>query len=257
VISDRVSIPVDGASMPAFMARPELGSGPHSAVIILPEVYGITPEMERVAALVASAGGVGLAINFYHREHPEFNQPYIESGAQAGLQAARKVTRATLRADVKAAMEWLDQQEFVKRGRIATWGFCIGGGAAFVTATLPSLRGAVCYYGSQIAKPFPSGEPEGLVDAAQIACPLLLVFGDEDPSIPPEQIDRIGRALDDAGKDFTIQVYPHVGHAFFRQGSKAAIAQAEADSDEAVALAVADAWDLTYAFFRQVFKVMR
>jgi carboxymethylenebutenolidase len=253
MISQTVTIPVEGQSMPAYLARPEPGSGAHSAVIVLPEVFGLNVEMQRVADMVAGAGGVALAINVFHRVDPNFNAPYDDDGAAKGMDAAKKLSRATLRADVAAAIAWLDQQEFVKTGEVATWGFCLGGAAAFVTASVPAVRGAVCFYGGQIARPFPSGEPEGLDDASAVACPLLLVFGGDDAGIPPQAIERIRASLAAAGKDFQIQVYPGVGHGFFRHGTPEAIAQHRDSSDEALAQAVADAWHLTLAFFKRIF----
>lgn len=256
MIHQDVAIPVGGSSMPAYLARPEEGSGPHPAVIIIPEIFGVTAEMRAIADHVAGAGGVALAINFYHRVDPDFAPGYGDAGVEAGVAAAKTVTRASLHADVAAAMAWLDEQDFVRTGYVATWGFCIGGAVAFVTADLPGLRGAVCFYGGQITRPFMSGEPEGLADVAKIEAPLLLVYGGEDSGIPPEAVERTRAALEGAGKDFAIQVYPKVGHAFFRHGTQKAVAEKSDQSDEAVAQATADAWHLTLAFFKRVFNTV-
>jgi carboxymethylenebutenolidase len=254
MIHQDVAIPVEGASMPAYLARPEEGSGAHSAVIIIPEIFGIAPEIRAIADHVAGAGGVALAINFYHRVDPNFAPGYGDEGVQAGVAAAKTVTRASLAADVAGAIAWLNQQPFVKAGNVATWGFCIGGSVAFVTADLPGLRGAVCFYGGQIARPFMSGEPEGLSDVHKVAVPLLLVYGGEDTGIPVDAIERTRATLEGAGKEFAIQVYPKVGHAFFRHGTGRSLAQKSDLSDEAVAEATADAWHLTLAFLRKIFN---
>ena len=242
--------------MPAYLARPEDGSGPHSAVIIIPEIFGVTPEMRAIADHVAGAGGVALAINFYHRVDPDFAPKYGEAGMQAGVAAAKTVTRASIHADVAAAVAWLNRQSFVRPGYIATWGFCIGGSLAFVTADLPDVRGAVCFYGSQITRPFMSGEPEGLDDVDKICAALLLVYGGDDTGNPPDAIERVRTTLEVAGKDFAIQVYPKVGHAFFRHGTQQALAEKSDQSDEAVAQATADAWHLTLAFFKRIFHTV-
>ncbi|MDQ2991737.1 MAG: dienelactone hydrolase family protein [Candidatus Eremiobacteraeota bacterium] len=253
MIHQDVAIPVEGTSMSAYLARPEEGSGTHAAVIIIPEIYGITPEMRAIADHMAGAGGVALAINFYHRVDPNFSPGYGEAGMHAGVAAAKTVTRASLHADVAAAIAWLNAQEFVRAGYVATWGFCIGGAVAFVTADLPGLRGAVCFYGGQITRPFMSGEPEGLSDVDKVGVPLLLVYGGEDTGIPADAITRTAAALESAGKAFQIQTYPKVGHAFFRHGTQHALAEKSDQSDEAVAEASADAWHLTLAFFKKIF----
>jgi carboxymethylenebutenolidase len=215
-----ISIDVDGSAMPSYVSRPD-GEGAKPAVIVLQEIFGVNAEVKRIADLFASAGYVALAINYYHRTHPKLNEPYTQEGLQNGFAAAGPVTRAGLRADVAAAIAWLEGQSFVEHGKIATVGFCFGGTAAFVTATLPGLRAAIPFYGGMIASPLPSGEPEGLADTPDIKIPLLLFFGGKDDFIPAEAVEKIDRTLAAAGTRYEIVTYPNVGHAFFRESSSA------------------------------------
>ncbi len=214
------TIEVDGSAMPCYLARPD-GEGPKAAVIVLQEIFGVNAEVKRIADLFASAGYAALAINYYHRTHPNLNEPYTQEGLQNGFAAAGQVSRATLRADVSAAIAWLDAQPFVAAGKIATVGFCFGGSVAFVTATLPGLKAAIPFYGGSIAAGFPNGEPEGLADAKDVRVPLLLFFGGKDDYIPNEAVARIDEALSAAGKPHEVITYPNVGHAFFRESSSA------------------------------------
>jgi len=247
MISQAVNISVDGSQMDSYLARPPEGSGPHPAVIVLQEVFGVNAEMRRVTDLLAGAGYAGLAINYYHRTHPNLNVAYDDSGMRAGVQAAKTVTRATLYADLGAAIEWLKAQEFVRDGKIATWGFCMGGSVAFLSATLPDVRGAICFYGGGIARPFHSGEPGALKEVDRIRAPLLLCFGAEDAGIPPEAIERIRQELDAHGKEYMLEVYAGVGHAFFRAVKPTHY------SDEAIANAVADSWNVVQKFLEDWF----
>lgn len=246
VNSTQLQIDVDGSPMPAYLARPDAASGPHSAVIILQEIFGVNREVKRIADLVASAGYVALAPNYYHRTHPELNEPYTDEGLQRGFAAAGNVSRESLRKDVAACIQWLNQQTFVKPGKVATWGFCFGGAVAFVTAVLPGLKGAVCFYGGSIAKPMPDGGAEGLADAKDINVPLLLVYGGSDQWITVEDIERTREALESAGKEFQIQIYPDESHAFFRGSSDQLGTSSHSQ-------AVADAWDLVRAFLKKIF----
>ncbi|HET9096622.1 MAG TPA: dienelactone hydrolase family protein, partial [Candidatus Baltobacteraceae bacterium] len=112
MISQDVIIPVDGSNMPAYFARPQEGSGPHPAVIVLHEVFGFTPETKRVTELLASIGYVGLAINYFHRSSPQMAQPYTEEGVKAAFEIAKTVTAQSVNADVRAAIGWLNSQPF-------------------------------------------------------------------------------------------------------------------------------------------------
>ncbi len=231
-----LTIAVDGNPMPSYLARPD-GEEPRGAVIVLQEIFGVNREVRRIAELFADAGYVALAINYYHRTHPTLNEPYTAEGLQAGFAAAGQVSRATLRADVAAAIAYLEAQPFVKHGKIATCGFCFGGSTAFVTATLPGLAAAIPFYGGSIAGGFPNGEPEGLADVSAIAVPMLLFFGGKDEYIPADAVRRIDDALAAAGKPHEVVSYPGVGHAFFRESS-AALNDHE----------VGDAWTRVQAF---------
>jgi carboxymethylenebutenolidase len=233
------SIDVGGSPMPAYLARPD-GAEARPAVIVLQEIFGVNAEVKRIADLLAQAGYAALAINYYHRTHPNLNEPYTEEGLKAGFAAAGQVSRATLLADVSAAAAWLNAQSFVQHGHIATWGFCFGGSVAFVTAVLPEIKAAIPFYGGSIAGGFPNGEPEGLADAAQITAPLLLAFGGKDEWIPAEAVAKIDAALTEAGKTHEVVVYPDKGHAFFRESD-----QALDDAD------VADAWSRVKTFLKQ------
>ncbi len=254
MISQAVNISVDGSEMDSYLARPPSGSGPHPAVIVLQEVFGVNAEMRRVTDMLAAAGYVGLAINYYHRTHPNLDLAYEESSMATAMEARKSVTRASLYADLNAAIEWLKQQDFVRDGKIAAWGFCMGGAVAFLSATLADIHGAICFYGGSIAKPFGSGEPGALEEIDKISAPLLLCFGAEDHGIPREDIDRIREALDARGVAYRLEVYPGVGHAFFRQGTPRAVAGQDQFSDEAIANAVADSWNLVQAFLTDCFE---
>jgi carboxymethylenebutenolidase len=225
--------------MPCYLVLPD-EDGARPAVIVLQEIFGVNTEVRRIADLLASSGYVALAINYYHRTDPDLNEPYTPAGLQKGFAAAGKVTRATMRADLLAAIDYLNTQDYVKSGHLGTWGFCFGGTVAFESATLPGLSAAICFYGGHIAAPLPSGEPEVLADVSELRCPLLLVFGGQDDFITPAMVGRIETALTDAHKGFEIKVYPEQGHAFFRNSSTVL------DSNQDVA----DAWNVVQAFLK-------
>lgn len=231
-------ITVDGGKMPAYLARPA-GESPQPAVIVLQEIFGVNAEVKRITDLLAENGYVGLAINYYWRTHPTLNEPYTDEGLKNGFAAAGNISKQTLRTDVQAAIDWLNAQPFVEKGKIATWGFCMGGAAAYATATLAGLKAAVSFYGGSIAAPFPKDAP-AIDDTPDIKVPLFLAFGGKDDYIPKEARDKIEAALKNNGKDYELHVYPEVGHAFFRQSS------AEMNKSE-----VADAWSKVKGFLKK------
>jgi len=90
-------------------------------------------------------------------------------------------------------------------GRAGALGFCLGGTLAWLLAVNGDPDTAVCYYGSLIA-----GALEG---ADAIDCPVLLIFGDEDPYIPHEDIDAVA-AMAAEHEAMECYVQEGAGHAF-------------------------------------------
>jgi carboxymethylenebutenolidase len=234
-----VTIDVGGSPMPSYLSRPD-GEDPKPAVIVLQEIFGVNTEVKRIADLVADAGYVAIAINYYHRTHPNLNEPYTQEGLQAGFAAAGQVSIESLRADVAATVAWLNEQPFVAKGKIATMGFCFGGTTAYVTATVPGLKAAIPFYGGHIHQGLPNGDPEGLTVTKDIKIPLLLFFAGKDDYIPAEAVAKIEAALTEAGIKHEIVTYPNVGHGFFRE-SASALNQTE----------VKDAWDRVRGFLHE------
>ncbi len=231
-----VNIPVDGTPMPCYLARPE-GAGPYPAVIVLQEIFGVNTEMKRITDLVASAGYVGLAINYYYRTHPNLDVPYNDEGRKTGFAAAGALRKDHFMRDLAASYDWLNAQDYVRFNHIATWGFCMGGSLAFFSATMRGLAGAVSFYGGQIARGFPGGEGGSLQDADEVRAPLLLVYGGQDQHIPAADVEKIESVLSAKHKRFEIKTYEAMDHGFFRQSS------AQLGSPD-----VADAWARVQAF---------
>lgn len=240
--SQELTIDVDGTAMQCYLAAPE-DRGPRPAVIVLEGIYGFDSELRRITDLVASAGYAGLAINYFYRTNPNYREEFTPEGRARGTALLKNVSKENLRRDVAAARDWLNEQEFVDFGKIATWGFGFGGTAAFITATLPGIRGAVVFYGQSIDNTLPSGEAAPIADVKALRAPLLLVFGGADELISTTEVEVITDRLKDEGKRFDVQIYPNVGHSFFRENTGSVQLRE-----------IADAWDRVQAFLRRRFS---
>ena len=53
-----------------------------------------------------------------------------------------------------------------------------------------------------------------LPDVATIKTPLLILHGEEDPQVPPQESAELVAALKEAGKSFSYHTYPNEGHGF-------------------------------------------
>jgi carboxymethylenebutenolidase len=105
---------------------------------------------------------------------------------------------------------------------------------AFLSATLGlELAGAIGFYGPP-AGPGRAGSPAPADVAAQIASPILGLFGGADRGIPPAAIEAFDAALGRAGVERRLITYPNAPHSFFDR--KAAAFKQESEQSWAEAL---------------------
>ena len=213
--------------IPAYLSRTKraVASG---SVLVIHEVFGLNDHIKSIADRFANEGYLALAPNFFVRasEPP----PKDASDIAALRKAASSIPTEVAIKDMQAGLDFLKTFSSV-RPRLASIGFCMGGGYSYQLAThTKDLACAVIFYGRT---------PLELVP--QVSCPLLGIFGELDQGIPPEKVKEFEAALKKAGKEAEIKIYPEAGHGFFNDTRPAAY-RAEA---------AADAWQRTLKFFRE------
>jgi carboxymethylenebutenolidase len=105
-------------------------------------------------------------------------------------------------------------------GKAGVFGTCSGGRHAFLAACLVDGFSAIvdCWGGRVVMSPeeLTPNQPVSPLDyTSQLACPLLGIFGEEDQSPSPQQVDRLEAELKKQGKQYEFHRYPGAGHGFF------------------------------------------
>ena len=194
-VSTDVSYPcADAFSMPAYLARPQ-AAGRYPGMILIFEATGLHREMKRLADDVAKAGYVVIAPNLFARGNAFLCLVRLLKELSAGK--GRGVE------DLLAARSWLAEQPFVEPDRIATMGFCMGGGYALLLAKTGLFKAAADFY----------GEPPKSLDGA---CPVVASYGDRDKVMMPH-VPALEAELARAGIPSDVKVYPGVGHSFMNE----------------------------------------
>ena len=226
-----VSIPVsDGTSLPACLARPAADPAP-TGVIVAHELFGVNPDIRRVADDLAGQGYLTIAPEFYHRDAPPGR--WLErddAGRQEGFGYLHRLGREQALADVAAAIGWLRSQPGIER--VALVGFSAGGHLSYLAACrLPVSRTAVLYGGWLPGTDIPMSQPTPTLDLTPgIAGRILYLVGEDDALIDAGQREQIRAALASAGVKHELVSYPGVGHAFFWPGTPPFDATARADA---------------------------
>ncbi len=212
-----VDIPVDGSAMSTFVAAPTQ-EGRYPGILFYSDIFQLTGPMIRATTRLAGYGFVVAAPEIYHRIEPAGTViPFDDEGRTRGLAGAGKTAVADFDADCRSVLDYLDQHPAVEKGKLGAGGFCIGGHLAFRAALQRDVLATVCFYGTGIhnGKLGKDEDAGSLERASEIRGEVLLVFGIRDPHVPEDGRAKIKAALNQAGANYSITLYP-AEHAFMR-----------------------------------------
>lgn len=202
-----------GDEIPAYFARP-LGPGPFASVVVLHHAPGFDAATKEITRTFAVHGYSALCPNLHFRELPDGDL----GEAAAAVRAAGGVPDVRLVGDVDGAARSLRALTNAN-GKVAVVGYCSGGRQAYLAACRLPLDAAVdCYGGRVIAAPdeLSDLQPVAPIDlTADLSCPLLGLFGEQDRNPAPEHVDQIEAELTRHGKVHEFHRYADAGHAFF------------------------------------------
>jgi carboxymethylenebutenolidase len=174
------------------------GAGPHPALIVIHEWWGLNDWIKQEAAGYAAKGYVTLAVDLYHGQVA--TTPDLAHELSRGLPQDQGVR------DLTSALAFLAQRKDVERNRIGAVGWCMGGGFALNLAiAAPSLRAVAINYGSLAT------DKDSL---ARIHAAVLGNFGGQDHGIPPSAVNAFAASMQSLGKPVDTKIYPDAGHAF-------------------------------------------
>jgi carboxymethylenebutenolidase len=197
--------------------------------IVLPEVFGVNAWVRSVADRLAAQGCPALAVPLFARTAPDLELAYEKADLAEGRRHKDATTSDQILADVAAAVSWCRAR--CPQAAIQVVGFCFGGHAAFLAATLPGVEHAFDFYGAGVSRMRPGGGEPSLALLPEIKARLTCVFGTADPLIPPEDREAIGVALskvDPAGQRLRFVEYADADHGFMCEARSAFNPQASA-----------------------------
>ncbi|HZT64681.1 MAG TPA: dienelactone hydrolase family protein [Acidimicrobiales bacterium] len=214
VLAETVNIHGDGGDViEAYAARP-LDPGPRGGVVVIHHMPGYDASTKEITRTFAVNGYNAICPNLYSREAPGA----APDDAAAAVRAAGGVPDDRLVGDVAGAAAWL-RALTTANGKIATIGYCSGGRQSFLAACRLDLDAAVDCYGAFVMDAPPEGAPVKMTpvvgQAANLSCPVLGLFGEDDAYPSPDEVKRLDEELTRLGKDHEFHSYPGAGHAFF------------------------------------------
>jgi carboxymethylenebutenolidase len=202
----------DQKPIPVYEAYPA-AEGDFPVVVVISEVFGLHEYVKDVTRRFAKEGYYAVAPELFSRE----GNLAAETDIQKVLNIVFNVPVERLLGDLRAAADYARKQPAARGDRVGVTGFCWGGGIALILpAFYKDTSAAVAWYGP--IKRAQKGEQRPLSPldvAAQVPCPVLLLYGGADQGIPVADVDAEEAALKAAGRTVEKHVYPDAGHAFF------------------------------------------
>src|SRR5580700_12253339 len=116
------------------------GKGPFPGIVVIHEWWGLNDWVKEQASKLSDLGYVALAVDLYRGK--------VATTPDEAHEIMRGVPDDRAARDLHAAFEFLKSQPNVKKDRIASIGWCMGGGYSLnVALQEPTLAAAVINYG--------------------------------------------------------------------------------------------------------------
>jgi carboxymethylenebutenolidase len=163
----------------------------------------------------------------------------VEEGASIwyGVVLRGDIAPIVVHRNAKVQDNVVGHEPSLRADRIGVTGFCMGGRISFLTACLsPAVKAAAPFYGGGIGA-------AALDNTDKLQAPMLLFFGEVDPFIPIDEVERTKARLAQLKKTAETVLYPGAPHGFFCN-----------DRDSYRPDAAKDAWRRPLAFFAQHLK---
>lgn len=222
--TEMVQFPSGKETISGFLALPDT-PGPHPAVIVIHEWWGLNDWVKQQTEKLAEQGYVALAVDLYRGKVAA--DPDEAHELMRGLPQDRAIR------DLQSGFVYLAMRKDVLPNRIGSVGWCMGGGLSLQLAIhTPRLAACVVNYGSLPTDPN---------DIQQIIAPVLGNFGAEDRGITPADVAAFEKTMKGLNRRIDVKIYDGAGHGF-ENPNNAAGYRAEA---------AADAWARTLAFLKK------
>ena len=233
LVAGEVKIPAGDADIPGYRAQPVRG-GPFPTLVVIHEIFGVHEHIKDICRRWAKLGYYAIAPELFARQG--------DAAAEKDMAAlmkdiVRKKPDAQSMSDLDATIAFAKASGSADVSRTAVTGFCWGGRQAWLYAErTPSLKAGVAWYGP-LGYPKSDLQPANPPDhVADLAVPVLGLYGGQDKGIPKDQIAAFEAQLAAGGSGSKIIVYADAGHAFFADYRPSYVkADAEASWKEATA----------------------
>lgn len=189
-------------NLKGFLACDDQSDQKRPGILVIPEAFGLGEHARERARRLAALGFVALAAD------PYGNGLEVDNLEEAVKQmTAIRETPEKFRQRVRVALDTLSALPQVDSDRLATVGFCMGGMLSLELARDGApLRGIVSFHGAL--------ETDKPAQAGQVKAKVLVCHGNDDPIVPPAQVQAFQEEMTKAGANWQVISYGNTVHSF-------------------------------------------
>jgi carboxymethylenebutenolidase len=206
---------VSGQPYPSPEVAVPAGPGPHPAVALGAEAFGINDFIRGVQDRLLALGYATAVPDYYHGQGPSNPEAYDDFTEVVEHIERLDFTRGAR--DLAEAVDTLRDRSDVDPGRVCVWGYCTGATLAWLAAcNRGDIAAAVLFFPSQpVFSELGPSTPVNPIDLIwQLTCPTLFIYGDQDMVMPPELLQDLEGRINRWGVDAEVRRYAGAGHAF-------------------------------------------
>lgn len=203
----------NGDEINAFFARP-LGDGPFPAMVLAHHMPGWDQWYREATLRFALRGYITITPNLYFRAgHGTPEDVAAKVRADGGVSDDSAV------GDLEGAMKYIRALP-ASNGKVGIFGTCSGGRHSYLAACrVKGFDAVVDCWGGRVVMPPETLNPKTPVAPLDLTrdlpCPILGLFGNDDSSPTPEQVNQHEAELKKHGKTHEFHRYDGAGHGFF------------------------------------------
>jgi dienelactone hydrolase len=194
-----IAYEIDGKTYTGYLADGSNGRKV-PGILVAYEAGGMTEHPKARARMLAEAGYVAFAMDL-------FGETVRDMAHAMSFVSSLSADLVTFRKRANVALDVLKKQPNVDPSRTGAIGFCFGGTTVLELARSGADVGCVVGFHAGLATIAPQ-------DAKNIKAKVLVLIGDHDPIIPPEQRDAFAKEMREGGADWQMSVYGRAGHSF-------------------------------------------
>jgi carboxymethylenebutenolidase len=170
--------------------------------VLWQEIFGVNAHIQAVAEQYALDGFVVLAPDIFWRQSPRVQLGYDGADRTQAMALMQGYAPPDALADIAASVAALRARPEVGGRKVGSYGYCLGGRLAYLTAATTDVDAAAAFYGG--------GIHQQLERAAAVRCPMQFHYAERDDHIPLDAVERVRAAV--AGSE--VFVYPGAMHGF-------------------------------------------